>query len=79
MKVIAVIEQEDVISRILSHLGLLSCDDPSRSLPGDLAALTAPKDLVRVPVDDDLLFPEAASRPDRTIQAVRSPKSREWR
>ena len=33
MQVSAVIEQDDVIFRILSHLGLVSAEDPSRAPP----------------------------------------------
>lgn len=60
MKVIAVIYQEDVIYRILSHLGLLLTREPSRSPPDDIALPAARKELIYVPVYDDLPFPEAA-------------------
>jgi len=60
MKVIAVVEQEDVSYCVLSHLSLLSREDHSRSPPADLPRLTALRDFVHVPVYDDLPFPEAA-------------------
>ena len=60
MKVVAVIEQDDVIFRILSHLGLVPAEDPSRAPPDDMAPPPAPTEWVCVPVFDDLPFPEAA-------------------
>ena len=60
MKVIAVIEQNDGIFRILAQLGLVPADDPSRAPPDDIALPAAPKELVYAPVFDDLPFPEAA-------------------
>ena len=60
MKVIAVIDQADVISRIFSRLALMSGEDPSWSSGGNAAAATAPKELVYVAVDDDRRFPDAA-------------------
>ena len=69
MKVIAVIEQAEVIFRILSHLGLVPAEDPSRTPPDDITLPAAPKELAYVPVFDlpvrrtqtgDLPFPESA-------------------
>ena len=69
MKVIAVIEQDAVLFRILSHLGLVPAEDPSRAPLDAVAPPPAPKELVYVPVFDlpvrrtqtgDLPFPEAA-------------------
>ena len=60
MKVIAVIEQDDGIFRMLSHLGLVPAEDPSRAPPDDIALPAGPKELVYVPVIDDLPFQEAA-------------------
>ncbi|MBI3085580.1 MAG: hypothetical protein HYY88_07640 [candidate division NC10 bacterium] len=57
---IAVIEQDDVIFRILSHLGPVLAEDPSRAPPDAVAPPPAPKEWVSVPVFDDLPFPEAA-------------------
>ena len=59
MQVIAVIEQDDVIFRILSPFGLVSAEDPSRAPPDAVAPPPAPKEVVYVPVFDDLPFPEA--------------------
>jgi len=42
MQVIAVIEQDDVSCRILSHLGLVPAEDPSRAPPDDMAPHMAP-------------------------------------
>lgn len=45
MKVIAVIEQDDVIFGILSHLGLVPAEDPSRAPRDDMAPPPGPKEL----------------------------------
>jgi hypothetical protein len=60
MKVIAVIEQDDVIFRFLSPLGLVSAEDPSRAPSDAVAPPPAPKEVVSVPVFDDRPFREAA-------------------
>jgi hypothetical protein len=59
MKVVDVTEQDDAIFRILSHLGLVSPEGPSRAPPDDVAPHPAPKEWVYVPLFDDLPFPEA--------------------
>lgn len=64
MRVIAVIDQEEVIYRILSHLNLLSPGDGPRAPPprGPSAAPATPgrRELIYEPVFEDLPWPESA-------------------
>ena len=64
MRVIAVIDQEEVIYRILSHLNLLSPGDGPRAPPprGSSAApaTTGRRELIYEPVFEDLPWPESA-------------------
>jgi hypothetical protein len=64
MKVIAVIEDEEVIYRILAHLNLLAPGDGPRAPPlnGRSAspASAGPRELTYEPCYDDLPWPEPA-------------------
>ncbi len=66
MKVIAVIEDEEVIYRILSHLKLLSPGDgpraPPRSVRAGFASPATPvsRELSYEPIHDDLPWPDPA-------------------
>jgi hypothetical protein len=62
MKVIAVIEDEEVMYRILSHLNLLSPGDgpraPPRSVVSGSPASAEPRELTYEPYYDNLAWPD---------------------
>ena len=66
MKVIAVIEDEEVIYRILSHLNLLAPGDGPRAPPREALSGSAsrasglPRELTYEPIYDDLPWPDSA-------------------
>ena len=64
MKVIAVIEDEEVIYRILAHLNLLAPGDGPRPPPTEVgsgaSASGGPRELIYEPCNDDLAWPDPA-------------------